>query len=132
MGSRPCIPFFTDQDVPESVGKHLSSAGHGVTRLRDCMPDDSADPVVAITCAVNGLVLITHDKDFRQASKRLQVTQREYRKLHRIQLRCDEVNSAKRIEQALSLIESEWLLVEKSIEHQMVIEITDTSIRIVR
>lgn len=96
------------------------------------MPDDSVDPVVAITCSVNGLVLITHDKDFRQLSKRLQVTQRQYRRLHRIQLRCEEANSAKRIQQALSLIESEWLLVEKSIDQQMIIEITDTSIRIVR
>jgi predicted nuclease of predicted toxin-antitoxin system len=101
MGQKP-IPFFTDQNVPDSVGNFLKSAGHTVARLRDCMPTDTSDKVVGVACIVNGSVLVTHDNDFRQVAKRLQISQRQYRRLHRIILRCREPNGASRLKVALS------------------------------
>lgn len=132
MAGRPRIPFFTDNNVPDSVGNALYSAGHEVKRLRDCMARDSADQIVAIACAIHGYVLVTHDKDFRAIAKRLGITQRQYQKLHRVSLRCKEVNSTARITGALSLIEREWDYARKAGDWQMQIEISEVSIRTVR
>lgn len=127
MTGRLRIPFFTDHCVPDSVGRVLMEAGHTVTRLRDVMPMRTADPVIAVACSQSGHVLVSHDKDFRQIAKRLNVTQRMYREqLHRIQLRCPEPISAQRIRDALALIELEWALVTTT--RPMVIEISQSSI----
>jgi len=131
MGSRPTIPFFTDHNVPESVGNFLIKAGHQVTRLREIMSTETSDPVIAVACSHNGHVLVSHDNDFRQVAKRLQITQRQYQnKLHRIQLRCPEPRSAHRMEEAIELIEREWLLIRP--DRPMVIELRDKAIYIVR
>ena len=109
----------------------LLAAGHEVTRLRDVMETSTADPIIAVACAQTGQVLVSHDTDFRHVSKRLRITQRQYRtSLHRIQLRCSEPLSAKRVSDALSLIEAEWLLRES--DRPMVIEINRLSIRTLR
>ena len=131
MGSRQSIPFFTDHNVPESVGDFLIRAGHQVTRLRHVMATRTSDPIIAVACSRSGHVLVSHDNDFRQIAKRLEITQRQYRNsLHRIQLCCPEPNSSKRMEEALSLIESEWLLVKA--DRPMVFEIGNQYIRILR
>ena len=70
MAARAVIPFFTDNDVPDSVGDVIAAAGHKLTRLRDAMLTDSADPVVAAACREHGQVLVTHNwKDFRKILK---------------------------------------------------------------
>jgi|SRR5690348_6771208 len=132
MDSGHRIPFLTDQCVPDSVGSALATASHDVMRLRDCMANDSADQLVAIACIVSQRVLVTHDKDFRQISKRLKITQREYWRLHRISMRCSEVNSASRLKSLLPLIAHEWQTVLGDSQRRLEIEITEVAIRIVR
>jgi predicted nuclease of predicted toxin-antitoxin system len=130
---RVVIRFFTDNNVPDSVGQVIIDAGHELTRLRDVMLTDTSDPVIAVACSRSGHVLVTHDNDFRGsgAAKRLGITNRQYRKtLHRIQLRCEEPRSAKRMQEAMSLIEHEWVLMNAA--RPMVIEIRDELIRLMR
>jgi len=131
MGGGPIIPFFTDQNVPESVGDYLMSMKHDVTRLRHVMSPESSDPVIAVACSRSGHVLITHDTDFRETARRLRITQRQYRtSLHKIQMRCPEPRSAKRIAEALPVIEREWINLAD--DRPMVIEIGNEYIRINR
>lgn len=128
MAEPLCIPFFTDQNVPDSVGNVLVELGHQVTRLRDVMATTTADPIIAVACSQSGQVLVSHDNDFKQVAKRLKITQRQYQNsLHRIQLGCPEPNGAKRIREAISLIEAEWLLIQEG--RPMVIHLKDQSIR---
>jgi len=127
MAGEP-IPFFTDNCVPDSVGDAIVEDGHRLTRLRDVMPGDTADPVIAFACAKGGEVLVSLDSDFRAGAKRLQVTQREYqRRLHRVYLNCLAPIAATRIREAISLIEQEWLLATD--ERPLSIEIRDKSIK---
>lgn len=130
MGSC-CIPFFMDQNVPDPVGKMLIAAGHDVVLLRECMPTDTKDPIIAMACARHARVLVSHDRDFRAISKRLAITQRHYRQLHRIGLHCLEPNSEKRMQGALALIEMEWLRIQED-GSQLVIELSDAAIRVCR
>lgn len=130
-GEKLTIAFFTDQNVPDSVGAALLQAGHSLTRLRDVMDTRTADPVIAVACAQSGHVLVSHDSDFKAIAKRLQITQRQYHsRLHRVHMRCPEPHSAQRIADALSLIEFEWTLVRE--DRPMVIEISDAAIRVCR
>jgi predicted nuclease of predicted toxin-antitoxin system len=131
MAHQP-IPFFTDNCVPDSVGNAIIAAGHQLTRLRDCMLTDTKDPVIAIACAEGGQVLVSHDNDFKAVAKRLQISQGQYQKrLHRVDLRCEEPSSAHRLEVAMSLIEHEWMVANHR-GHAMVIEIKDSLIRVLR
>jgi predicted nuclease of predicted toxin-antitoxin system len=128
---RLSIRFFTDNNVPDSVGNFLRAAGHDVTRLREVMLTDTSDPIIEFACSRSGHVLVTHDNDFRIASKRLRLTQRQYQnQLHRVQLRCDEPLSARRVEAAMSLIEHEWAILQA--DRPMVIEIKNELIRVLR
>ena len=131
MPSATVIPFFTDQNVPDSVGRVLKADGHTIVRLRDVMDVKTADPVIAVACANAGHVLVSHDGDFRRISRRLKITNRAYQNsLHRIGMRCPEPNSAKRIIEALPLIEFEWARLIEG--RPMVVEITDHAIKVWR
>jgi len=128
---RKVIPFFTDQNVPDSVSNYLLSLGHSVVRLRNIMPTDTKDPVIAVACSRSGHVLITHDTDFKTAARRLQITQRQYREgLHRILMRCPEPIGARRLELAMTIIEHEWA--RATISQPMNIEIQEGSIKVLR
>ncbi len=125
------IPFFMDNCVADSAGKLLEKAGHDVAFLRDYMPSNTKDPIIAMTCAMNARVLVSHDKDFKEISKTFALSKRKTGQLHRVSLRCSEPNAAGRLQEALSVIEAEWARMQQS-GGQMLVEITEVAIRIVR
>lgn len=125
------IPFFTDQNVPESVPNYLEGLGHGVTRLRQVMVQNTKDPVIAFACSRAGHVLVTHDKDFRATAKRLNITQRQYRaELHRIIMRCRFPQGVKRLTEYMETIETEWR--DQKPGRPLFIELFDKTIKIWR
>lgn len=127
------IPFFTDADVPDSVGDFLIEAGHDVTRLRHVLVNDTPDPVVATACRESGLVLLTHNyRDFRRISTDLQMTRGKFDNLHRIELICSQVIAERRIRQELALIESIWAAHPMDADFGMRIVIGDHVVRIDR
>lgn len=132
MPRRGAIPFFTDHNVPESACRSLTEFGHKITRLRECMATDSKDPLVALACANAGQVLVTHDRDFRDLAKRLNITRKQYHnRLHRLQLMCDEPLSAQRLKECIKLVESEWKLAKQR-SKPLVVELYNHFIRIYR
>jgi hypothetical protein len=58
--------FFTDHNVPDSVGNILIELGQDVVRLRDVMAVNTTDPVVAKAAIEDGRILISWDRDFNQ------------------------------------------------------------------
>lgn len=103
------MKFFADHCVTESVCRLLEGSGHEVIRLRDRLPPNSPDPVVAKISEQLDAILITHDGDFRKIAPRIpKGAKARFRKLSRIQLQCDYPRSEHRVAAALSLIEFEW------------------------
>src|SRR6185437_9429477 len=100
--------FFLDHNVPASVGDVLVESEHEVIILKDAIAPDSADPLVALTAAENDAILISCDKDFRVIAGRLGVSRNRLRKLSRIAMRCKGPVCARRLNDALGLIEHEW------------------------
>lgn len=64
MTDRPRITFFTDENVPDSVGRALAARGHSVALLRDHLVHGSPDQVVAKFSELMGAALVSLDRDF--------------------------------------------------------------------
>jgi predicted nuclease of predicted toxin-antitoxin system len=126
------IPFFTDQNIPDSVGRAITAAGHELQLLRNCMPITAKDPLIAIACARGGQVLVSQDNDFKAIAERLRISQNKYaNSLHRLDIRCDAVNAASRVRDMMSLIEHEWMHAH-ILGRAMVVEIGNEFVRIRR
>jgi predicted nuclease of predicted toxin-antitoxin system len=132
IAGRLSIKFFLDNCVPDSVARVLRDAGHGVILLRDTIPKDSPDQVVARVSEVLDAVLVSYDKDFKTLAPRIGVGQKRFRKLSRIGFRCREPQAARRTASALSLIEHEWQAAQSAADKRMILEIGETAIRTVR
>lgn len=132
MGERAKIRFFIDHCVPDSVGRALREAGHEVILLREQLAPDSPDPLVAAVAEMNDAVLVSLDTDFKSLAPRAGIGRRRFQRLSRIGLKCPEPRAARRMQDALSLIEHEWQVALTSTDKRMIIEIGTTAIRTVR
>lgn len=81
---------------------------------------------------MNGAVLVSLDSDFKSLAPRAGVGKLRFRTLSRIGIKCSEPQAAKRIAAAMSLIEHEWELSQRSGDKRMIIEIGQTTIRTIR
>ena len=115
--------FFVDHCMPDSGSRVLADAGYEVIRLRNKLPPDSPDPIVAKTAQELGAILVTRDKDFGGKS---------YAYLNRVTLRCPVLAIEQRIGDALSLIDHEWQRVAGVDGARIAIEITQTGIKTLR
>jgi predicted nuclease of predicted toxin-antitoxin system len=133
MARRAVIRFFVDQNVPDSVGIALRNRGHHVTLLREVIPQESPDPLVATTALLNRAVLVTFDRDFDHKRAESQIGHR-HDKLSRIILKCREPEAAARIGVAMSLIESELRLLrtKASTQKRVIVEILGHGIKTLR
>jgi predicted nuclease of predicted toxin-antitoxin system len=124
--------FFLDHNVPASVVGVLTASKHDVIVLKDAIAPDAPDPIVALTAAENDAILLSFDKDFRTIAGRLGVSHKRLRKLSRIQMRCKGPAGARRLQDALSLIEHEWALAQSKSDKRVFIEVLDLGIKTVR
>lgn len=101
MAKRTVLGFLADQNVPEDVVRCLTKRGHIVSRVRDEMPADSPDPVVALAAINAGRILLSWDRDF--AHQRFM--QPRFERLSRIGFSCPEPEGARRVLEVIDLIE---------------------------
>jgi len=106
--------------VAESACKALESRGHAVTRLRDVLPTDTPDPIVAKFAQDTDSILLTHDGDFKTVAPRIPKGQRNrFRKLSKIHLACEHPRAKSRLEEALELIEFEWSAAQRRADKRL-------------
>ena len=134
MAVRRQIPFFTDHDVPDSVGAAILAAGHKLTRLREALLRDSPDEVVATACREASLILVTCNyRDFRRIIReQAAVTSRQPDAVCRIELKCWQPRAAERLMQELPFVELEWERYQANTAQPLRIEVGDASTRIAR
>jgi len=122
--------FFADHNVTESVCLLLERKGHEVIRLRDELPPDSPDPIVAKFAEQIDAVLISHDGDFKRIAPRIpRGSKARFRKLSRIHLQCEYPVSERRIAEAIRLIEFEWDLAQERADKRIHIVIQKSGIK---
>lgn len=101
MAKRAVLGFLADQNVPDDVVRCLEKRGHIVSRVRDEMPADSPDPVVALAAIAGDRILVSWDRDFGHQ----RFMQPRFDRLSRIGFSCPEPEGAKRLAEVLDLIE---------------------------
>lgn len=125
--------FFADHCIAESLCKLLENEGHIVTRLRDVLPTDSPDPLVAKVAQDNDSILLTHDGDFKKVAPRIPEGERSrFRKLSKIHLACDPTKSSKRLAAAMNLVEFEWRAAQERKDKRVHIVVQPTLMKTLR
>mgnify|MGYP003136584698 CR=1 FL=1 len=119
-----------DENVPNSAKRFLESTGYAVEFVRDLVPAGSVDPLVAFVAEDNAAILVSHDGDFQKIAPRIPNGQKaRFKKLSRIWLRCNEYQSASRLEKAFTIIEHEFDIATNSADMRMQIWIGNSYIR---
>jgi hypothetical protein len=123
-----------DHNVPDSVADVFRKYGRDVVFLREWLPTDSPDQLVAAVCENEGAVLVSLDGDFRRhIAPRIPVGARaRFRRLSHIRLECPEPQAAARIEDAMSFIEAERQLALNRPDSRMILGISTNVLRTYR
>lgn len=129
----PASPrFLLDQNVQEAVRRFLIEQGYEALRTRDFSGADAPDTLIAFIAHVQGLVLLTHDSDFRWIDRLLHGDQRR-----RFQRGAGQILLQVRETRSLQRIQAEWRSIlfhyddaqTKGIRFQLVLN--ETGIRVV-
>lgn len=124
------MKFMLDENVANSVRLYLEENGFEVEYIRDLIPTGSPDPLVAFVSEDKSAVLISHDGDFKKISPRIPDGQkRRFKNLSKIQLKCNEFQSATRIEQTLDFIQAEFDQAQNRKDKRMLLTIATSFIR---
>jgi hypothetical protein len=101
----PQLKFFFDNDVPDGAAVPCQGAGHVVIFMRDILPTDAPDLLVARTSESQGAILVCFDKHHKKIVPQL-------RTLALLKMDCTQPLAASRLADAMSLIEDEYALAE--------------------
>lgn len=94
------------------------------------MPIDSPDPMVAAVGDMEGAILVSCDHDFDAIAPRILKGMRSrFRRLSRLSIRCAEYHAARRVEEAMELIELEYRTAQARADKRMFIVIQTTGIK---
>jgi predicted nuclease of predicted toxin-antitoxin system len=98
--------LLLDQNVADSVAAVFREFGHTVHLVREILPANSPDSLIAAVAGLDSYVLVSHDRDFEAIAPRIPKGSRaRFRKLSRISLECNEAQAASRIRQTMSYID---------------------------
>jgi predicted nuclease of predicted toxin-antitoxin system len=126
----PRMRLLLDHNVPDSVAAVFRAAGHEVLLVRELLPTDSSDQLVATASELEGAILVSVDRDFKQIAPRIPKGMRgRFKKLSRISLECSEPQAAQRVRVAMTLIEAEWEIAQSSHDSRMFITIQNAGIK---
>ena len=81
------MKFFIDQNVPAAVDRFLGSRGYEVVLLRERIPTESSDALVAAVAEANNAILVTFDPDFKALASRIRDRATPVRKIESYPLR---------------------------------------------
>ena len=119
--------------MPDSVADVFEEHGHEVIFLRDILPTDTPDQVVADVSETEGAVLVSCDGDFRRIAPRIPQGERQrFRTLSRVHLQVQAPQAAVRVEAAMSFIETEYEHAQNTNDPRMILSIGSSYLRTLR
>lgn len=127
------IRFLLDENVQASAGEFLANHGFEVLSSRDLLFESAPDMLLMTAALFEGLVVITHDKDFRRLSRLIPHGHkgRFERQSGRILLQVPETKVTHYLEQFLPEIEFHYrLAVER--KQRLLMTISQTGCHVTR
>lgn len=125
--------LLVDENVPQSVADFLASRGHDVRLVRELLPAQTPDQVVAIVGDALAAIIVTWDKDLRRLAARMPLgSQGRFRRLGRISFRCRESRGLQRIKEVIESLEFEYAQVQKRADKRLIVVVTETSFSVNR
>lgn len=126
--------LLIDENVPNSVAEFFRQRSHDVRLVRDLFPSATPDPVIAAAGDELGAIVVTwNHRDFKKLVARIPKDNvQRFRRLGRINFRCHEARGVQRLEELIEWIEFEYAQVMKRRDHRLMVEILETSVRIIR
>jgi predicted nuclease of predicted toxin-antitoxin system len=120
-----------DASVPDSVGNSFAENGHNVIHHREVLPDGVPDEMVCATALRNDAILVAIDNDMRRLARRYGTgpNHDRFKQLSLIRIGCNPALAAKRVEQAMSLIEHEWAYAGTKAARRLWVDIEPHAIR---
>lgn len=129
----PILLLLMDNNVSDRVSDYLRVRGHDVRLVRDLFPSGTADIVIVTWANEQSAIIVTHDRDFHRLIQRTQTGNRDHRHTAgRISLLGLEMNARNRVEDFIESIEFEYLQIQQTPDKRLIIEITDSALRVVR
>ena len=108
-------------------------AGHEVGFLNKTLARGASDQLVCAIADINEAILVAIDGDLKRIAQGHGIGARKFLKLGLIKISCFEPDAAKRVREAMSLIEHEWLWgLGNPGRRRIFVEISDTVIRTFR
>ena len=100
-----------DQNAPQAVADIFAARGHIIEYSRDVLQQSSPDHLIAIVAALEGLVVVTKDKDYKRYSELFpQGFRSEARRLTgRFIIGIEEAKAAARVADLIDLIEAHYI-----------------------
>ncbi|HLZ68890.1 MAG TPA: DUF5615 family PIN-like protein [Dehalococcoidia bacterium] len=126
--------LLMDENVPDSVAAFFRERGHEVHLVRDLFPPATPDQVIALAGDREHAIVVTwNHKDFKRLAARIPVGERlHFHHLGRINFRCNEAHGRRRAEALIEWIEFEFEQVQRRSDKRLMIEIGETSFRVIR
>jgi hypothetical protein len=108
-GNKKDLIVLLDEGTPILSADPFSKKGHQVIYYSDVLSNGAKDDVVAATAILNKAALIAIDMDMKRLVRRFGAPDNgRFKNLDLIFIGCDPVMAAKRLDHAMSFIETEW------------------------
>jgi hypothetical protein len=133
MTPRLTMLLIIDENVPDDVADFFRERGHLVILVREMLGVGTADESIAERADELMAVVVTWDRDFKKLVGRVPIGERlRFRRLDRISFDCRPEHGRRRAERLIDFIEFAYEIESQSRDRRMIVEITETSFRIVR
>jgi predicted nuclease of predicted toxin-antitoxin system len=125
--------LIIDENVPVQVADFFRERGHLVIQVRDFLDVGVSDESIASRADELMAVVVTWDRDFKRLVGRVPIGERlRFRRLGRISFDCRPERGRRRAEQLIDYIEFAYEVESRRRDRRLIVEITETSFRVVR
>ena len=114
-----------DASAPDSVGSVFQKHGLEVIFHREVLDEGTPDYVVCATALKHEAILVAVDADIKRLTKRYGSAPdtARFKHLSVIRVGCNGPLAAKRVEQAMGLLESEWAYSQGKVARRLWVDI---------
>ncbi len=126
--------LLMDENVPDSVTQFFRERGHDVRLVRELFLGGTPDPVIArLGDQMEAIIVTWNHKDFKRLVARVPLGESaRLRQLGRISFRCNEAHGRRRAEELIDWIEFEYSQVQQRRDRRLMMEILETTFRVIR